>query len=367
MKQKHNKKGNADELMPGLDAELDAMLDADTATGADASSDADTEVNVDDLSELDATSSLDAELDEALGQKPKETKQRTFRSMLTPRNIIVLACFITFVVCAVILIYRGLEYKHADDLYDKLAAEMFEEVKDAPSILSGMPEMPPYSSLYDYDTILRLGKSQSESPDAGIVGDVNYTRIIAKLEELRAVNPDIIGWIKVDGTEINYPLVLGEDNEYYLDHAYNGEYLRSGTIFADYRCSSASIYHNRNTVLYGHNMASGAMFAIVNNYKKHPEILNSLIYIYSFDGIYVYEPVLMLDTNSSFYYFQVRFGSDSEFGAFLDKMLDAAVWKKEGVELSSDDKLLSLSTCSNTVTGRKCLQARLIRVQHSMN
>ena len=372
MKRNHNKKGNTDaENKLALDAELDAELDAKAPKQTDADGVADEETVGEKSTDAstDTALDLDAELDEALGQRPKAEKKRGFRSLLTVRNIILLVCLVTFIVCAVILIGRTLEYKHADDLYDKLAAEVFEEVKDEPSILSVMPQMLPDPNLYDYDLILQLGKSQAETkPNAGIIGDVNYTRILAKLEELRAVNPDIIGWIKVEGTEINYPLVLGDDNEYYLDHAYNGEYLRSGTIFADYRCSRASIYDNRNTVLYGHNMASGDMFAIVNTYEKHPEILTSLIYIYGFDGIYVYEPFAMLETNSSFYYFQVRFGSDSEFGNFLNKMLEAATWKKEGVELTPDDKILSLSTCStHTVTGRKCLQARLIRVEHSMN
>ena len=362
MKRKHNRKGNTDaeakqadmlELDAELDSELDAITEAETADEKTAAADM----------PLD----LDAELDEVLGQKPK--KKRRLRSLLSVRLLIIIACFVTFVVCAVILVGRTLEYKHADDLYEKLAAEVFKEVSDEPSVISTMPSMLPTPILYDYETVLRLGKSQATiTPSTGIIGDINYTRIRAKLEEMRAENPDIIGWIKVEGTVINYPLVLGNDNEYYLDHAYNGEYLRSGTIFADYRCSRASIYDNRNTVLYGHNMASGAMFALINDYARHPEIFEKLIYIYTFDGIYVYEPVLMLDTDASFYYFQVRFGSDSEYESYLDRMEEKAVWKKEGVELSADDRLLSLSTCAAlSVTGRRCLQARLLRVEYSMN
>ena len=370
MKRKHKKKGNTDiETELGLDAELDGETDAVAEADAEADAKADAEANAEAKPDTDSSLDLDAELDEALGQKPKAEKKRGIRSLLTVRNGIILGCFVTFIVCSVILLGRTLEYQHDDALYDELAAEVFKEVKDEPSVVSGMSAFLPDPSLYDYDLILKLGKSQSQTtPNAGIIGDVNFTRIRAKLEEMRAVNPHMYGWIKIDDTVINYPLVLGDDNEYYLDHAYNGEYLRSGTIFADYRCSRASIYDNRHTVLYGHNMSSGAMFAVISSYDRHPEIFENLIYIYTFDGIYVYEPVMMLDTNSSNYYFQVRFNSDDEYLSFLNRMAGMAVWKKEGVTLTADDKLLSLSTCASfSVTGRKCLQARLVRVEYSMN
>ncbi len=313
----------------------------------------------------DAELELDAELDEVLGQAPKKPKKTGFRSLLTLRNGIILACFLTFTVCAVILVNRTLDYRRSDALYDALAKEMFAEVKDEPSILSLLAPIMPDPALYDYARVLSLGRSEADiSENTAIVGDIHFTRIRAKLEEIRAVNSDIIGWIRMDNTEINYPLVVGDDNDYYLTHAYNGEYLRSGTIFADYRCSKTSLLDNRNTVLYGHNMATGAMFAVINNYKKHPEIFENKVSIYGFDGIYVYEPVLFLDTEASFYYFQVNFGSDADFEEYIKKMSDAAIWKS-GAAISSSDKLLTMSTCSgDSVTGRRVLLARLVGVEY---
>ena len=308
---------------------------------------------------------LDRELDEALGQVPKKPKRTGIRALLNVRNAVIAVCFITFTVCAVILVNRTLDYRRSDALYDALAKEMFGEVKDEPSILKLMAPIMPDPSLYDYASVIALGRSEGEvSENTAIVGDIHFTRIRAKLEEIRSVNPDIIGWIKMEDTDINYPLVVGDDNDYYLTHAYNGEYLRSGTIFADYRCSKTSLLDNRNTVLYGHNMATGAMFAIINDYKRAPKLLDCEITIYGFDGIYVYEPVLILDTQSSFYYFQVRFGSDSEYTDFQEKLLKTAV-KKKDIALSSSDRLLTMSTCaSDSVTGRRVLVARLVKVEY---
>lgn len=308
---------------------------------------------------------LDAELDEALGQAQKKPKKTGIRAFLTVRNGILAACFVTFVVCAVILINRTLDYRRSDVLYDELAKEVFKEVKDEPSILSLMAPIMPDAVLYDYATVLSLGRSEGDiSDNTAVVGDIHFTRIRAKLEEIRAVNPDIMGWIKMDETEINYPFVVGDDNDYYLTHAYNGEYLRSGTIFADYRCSDTSLLDNRNTVLYGHNMASGEMFAVLNYYKRRPEVFNNDVVIYSFDGIYTYRPVLFLDTESSFYYYRVQFGSDTEFVEYQDKLLKEAIWKSD-YKLSASDRLLTLSTCSNdSITGRRVLVARLVGVEY---
>ena len=223
----------------------------------------------------------------------------------------------------------------------------------------------PDPSLYDYATVISLGRSEGDvSENTAVVGDIHFTRIKAKLEEIRAQNPDILGWIQMDKTEINYPFVVGDDNNYYLTHAYNGEYLRSGTIFADYRCSKTSLLNNRNTVLYGHNMASGEMFAVLNYYKRRPEVFTSNVVIYSFDGIYTYKPVLFLDTDSSFYYFQVKFGSDAEYEQYQDKLVKEAIWKDD-YDLSASDRILTLSTCSNdSVTGRRVLIARLVSVEY---
>ncbi|MEE1357675.1 MAG: class B sortase [Clostridia bacterium] len=292
-------------------------------------------------------------------------KSKSIRSVINVKNFILLICVSVFAVCAVILFMRWFDYKRTDDIYLTLSEALFKDVADTPSVINTSAPMLPEASINDYNTTLSLGESKGEIAQSNAtVSDINYARIKAKLEELRAVNDDIIGWIKVEGTEINYPFVVGEDNDYYLTHAYNGEYLRSGTIFADWRCSSESVSKNRNTVLYGHNMANGAMFAGVKKFLKEDFFNEAQIYLYTLDGTYVYEPFAMLDTHSSFFYFQVKFSGDSEYEAFLKLMLDNAKLKKD-VTLTAQDKILSLSTCSNrTVTGRYCLQARLIRIEN---
>ena len=88
--------------------------------------------------------------------------------------------------------------------------------------------------------------------------------------------PDVVAWISLDNTAINYPVVQGDDNAFYLTHLPNGQEHKMGSIFMDYRNSPD--FSDDNTLIYGHNMASGDMFAALNNYRnqafyeKHPTI-----------------------------------------------------------------------------------------------
>lgn len=96
-------------------------------------------------------------------------------------------------------------------------------------------------------------------------------------EALREINPDLVGWIYIEGTEINYPVVQGADNQYYLKHLFTGEWNSSGCIFLGARnCTDLS---DRNSILYGHHMKDGSMFHGLMEYKsqeyydEHPTVL----------------------------------------------------------------------------------------------
>ncbi|MDL2225973.1 class B sortase, partial [Eubacteriales bacterium OttesenSCG-928-M02] len=94
--------------------------------------------------------------------------------------------------------------------------------------------------------------------------------------DLSAINPDYIGWIRIDGTGINYPVVQGADNKKYLDTTFAGEKNAAGTIFMDTKCADG--FAAPLAILYGHNMKDGSMFAALNRYldaeyrREHPAI-----------------------------------------------------------------------------------------------
>ena len=106
------------------------------------------------------------------------------------------------------------------------------------------------------------------------------------MENLANKYPDICGWINVEKTKISYPLLLTTDNEYYVRKAYDGSYDKNGSIIVDYRLEG-DLTENRNIILYGHNMASGNMFAYLRNPAK---FINADIEIYSNGKLAIYKP-----------------------------------------------------------------------------
>ena len=101
-----------------------------------------------------------------------------------------------------------------------------------------------------------------------------------------STNPDIVAWIYIEGTKINYPIVQGEDNSYYLKHLFSGEWNGSGCIFLDSRNDAS--FADRHSIIYGHHMKNGTMFTDLDKYKKqdffdeHPVAL--LIDVYKRQG-----------------------------------------------------------------------------------
>lgn len=96
-------------------------------------------------------------------------------------------------------------------------------------------------------------------------------------DALQLLNPDVVGWIYIPDTDVNYPIVQGSDNDQYLYRLISGEYNSAGSIFLDAKASS--LFMSRNNPIYGHNMKNGAMFADVTGYKdqkfydEHPVAL----------------------------------------------------------------------------------------------
>ena len=182
------------------------------------------------------------------------------------------------------------------------------------------------------------------------------------LEALREVNPDVIGWILIPDTVINYPLMQGEDNEYYLKRTWDEKKNAVGSIFLEYL--SSPDLTDFNTIVYGHNMNDGSMFASLRKYRKqeywqaHP-----YVYIRSDAGVYRYEIfssyLAKVDSNT----YGLAFPSDESKAAFLNNaILDSVI--RTDVEPEPTDRVLTLSTCSGSgYSTRWVVHARLKMIQ----
>ena len=163
-------------------------------------------------------------------------------------------------------------------------------------------------------------------------------------DALRAINPDVVGWLIIDGTNINYPVVQGKDNQYYLRHLFTGEYNASGCIFLDSR--NAGDFSNQHSILYGHHMDNGTMFNGLMEYKEQ--------------AFYDARPSALLLTPAANYEikffsgyvanvradaWQVEFQSDEDFSGWLHAVKLKSLFHSNA-EPGSSDTVLTLSTCS---------------------
>ncbi|WP_020618358.1 class B sortase [Paenibacillus daejeonensis] len=170
----------------------------------------------------------------------------------------------------------------------------------------------------------------------------------ARFHRLHEINSDIVGWLRIDHTPIDYPVLQSDDNDYYLKHNVDKQASRRGSIFMDYR--NTSITDDIHTVIYGHHMKDGSMFGELAKYKdaayyrEHPTITFEGIEeatAWEIFSVYIYSP----DDQ----FFEYEFADQQHYDAYLQKIIEQSHYAT-GVSVTSDDQLLTLVTCTYEVT-----------------
>lgn len=185
-------------------------------------------------------------------------------------------------------------------------------------------------------------------------------------DELKDINSDIIGWIKVQGTVINYPIVQGDDNTYYLKKTFEKQSNYSGAIFMDYL--NAPDFSSDNTVLYGHNLKTGEMFGGLQKYEKK-DYLKEHKYIWVITPEYnkKYEIFASYKTDERSEVYTLEFNSFEDMDGYFRLAKENSYFSSDSI-LLQDDKILTLSTCvSDSEEGRRVVQAKLIKNEKHKN
>ena len=180
--------------------------------------------------------------------------------------------------------------------------------------------------------------------------DTTVPDILPEYEKVYQKNQKLIGWVKIDDTIIDYPVMQTINNEYYLDHNFNQEEDRNGCIFMDYQCDV--VKGCDNIILYGHHMKSGKMFGTLNKYssesyfEEHPVIQFDTIYEKGkYQVMYVFRSKVYSEEDVTFKYYQfINAASEMEFNSYLNEMAALSLYDT-GVTAAYGDKLLTLSTC----------------------
>lgn len=189
---------------------------------------------------------------------------------------------------------------------------------------------------------------------------IKMNLIDVDFSELKKTNSQTVGWIQVNGTNINYPFVQNMDNDYYLTHAFDQSYNEAGWVFMDYRNNISSF--DKNTILYAHGRWDTTMFGSLKNILTSNWISNSNNYVVKLSTEYentlwqVFS-IYRIPTTSD--YLQIHFGTDDSFVQFAEKLLARSDYNFN-TAVKANDRILTLSTCYNDAD-KVVLHAKLIK------
>lgn len=245
-----------------------------------------------------------------------------------------------------VLLKRMAEYRQGEETYTEA-----KQLVDLPDFSALPPPAVPVEREEVPETPAAPDKPVYVDPYTDALRDMNFTA-------LREVNPDVVGWILIPGTAISYPLVQGKDNQYYLNRTWKKWSSVVGSIFLEH--TNSRDLSDFNTIIYGHRMNNGSMFAALKNYKKqsywakHPAV-----YITDDNGAYRYEIFAAYEVSTTGEAYRLGLTGDVGKQAFLDDCTARSVIQT-GVTPTVYDKVLTLSTCTGSGHAtRWVVQARL--------
>lgn len=267
--------------------------------------------------------------------KSKKTSKK-WTSVILP--VVIGLSLIAVVIFGVITFRVEQEYKAGNDYYENIRNDQLAlaHVQYNSEIDANVPQGQP-----DAEELTPVRKSKM---------DFSY---------LRTVNEDIVAWITAEGLPIDLPVVQGEDNDYYLTHRFDREPNRLGTLFVDMH--NKPDFSDKNTVIYGHNMNDGSMFASLVNYKSQ-EFYNDFptMDLFTTQGDYTIEIFAghLADGNDPF--IQFDFKDDMDFMTYITTLKVISTFESP-VEVGVEDQIITLSTCTEEFdNARYVLYGRLV-------
>ena len=209
------------------------------------------------------------------------------------------------------------------------------------------------------DTIV-IPPSEDTKEDSLYFSFIKYNLIDVDFTKLKEMNNDVIGWIEVKGTNINYPFVKTNDNEFYLNHSFDKTYNDAGWVFMDYR---NDLSNNKNTIIYAHSRIDMSLFATLRNVFKSSWLSDSSNYVIrtstlTENSLWQIFSVYHLPTTTD--YLKVNFYSDEEYSDFLN-MISNRSFTDFNTSVSVNDEILTLSSCFDAYDEKMVVHAKLIK------
>lgn len=263
------------------------------------------------------------------------------------KNIILILIFLILFITLNISIYNIIKWKldsnkTNEEINTIQENTSIEEVKDnkGTEIIKQAEKIPKENPYWDYIKMNMI--------------DVNF-------DNLKKINSDVVGWIKVNGTNINYPFVQSKDNKYYLTHSFNKSYNNAGWVFLDYRNNNIN---NRNTIIYAHGRTDKTMFGTLRKVLNNGWINNTNNYVIKIstekeNSLWQIFSIYHIPTTND--YLQTEFKDEREYQRFLNILKNRSN-HNFNTSITSNDTILTLSTCYND-SEKMVVHAKLIKKQ----
>ena len=268
-------------------------------------------------------------------KKHGRRRSTPFQSLLQGLFLGFCICLLAFSVWKLATIFIG--YSSGD-----------KEYKDLQQYVLSEPETPDQASSSSDNT------SDDTAEEAAETVSSKEERI--DFTSLKEINEEAVGWIEIPGTEISYPVVHTTDNVYYLTHTFRRQENKSGAIFME--ASNAGDFSDLHTIVYGHNMKNGSMFAGLKNYgKKNYYEAHPYIYLDQEDGTHCYQIFSCHEADVTDITYTIGYHSDDTYAAFLDELTASSLYNTD-VSVGTNDSVLTLSTCTNKGAKRFVVHAK---------
>lgn len=200
--------------------------------------------------------------------------------------------------------------------------------------------------------------------DAITIINEQEQKYIVDFKKLKEQNSDTVAYLRVNNTNINYVVVKGTDNDYYLNHNFNKEYNVAGWIFVDYKNNLDG--NDKNIVIYGHNMQDGSMFSqlkeiLTSNWQNNT---NKQITLITENKTLTYQIFSSYTIEAEDYYITTNFQNDESFRNFINTVSNRTYYNYN-VEVNESDNILTLSTCTGTGNNRIVVHAKQINLENN--
>lgn len=217
----------------------------------------------------------------------------------------------------------------------------------------------------DYEETIEETVDEEKEENLSFSKELNLFRMYNKyklsdinIQKLRTTNAETVAWIIIEGTQINYPIVQTDNNDYYLTHSYDYSYSHNGWVFMDYR--NDSLLNDKNTIIYGHNLINGTALGSIKNIFNIDATNIHIFLITSNQKMYTYQIFSAYEIEPEVYYLQTSFYNNESYDSFLQTIKERNTIQVDN-NVNREDQIITLSTCTDDNKGRKVIHAKLIK------